>query len=221
MIERSQKLSMLGAAFKEAWAVIEAILPESKPLKLLNDHQTVIARITVAHMSSDYGALTQYAIADGLSQSQDCDLSLQQALLRVPQPTKVIAQVQLRTSQYDYKEGYIEILQVLIHELTLHCLPLTGYSEKILSQDKEVVLNWGSLVKKGDLSEQGQHTTMASGNNLYYPDIIGDASRYLKSIGKVADAIKLIECYHNDINHLRTTCGLDPIQFNKIEAHMI
>jgi hypothetical protein len=221
MIETNEQTSTLREGFEKAWAVIEAILPDSKPLRLLRDHTRVIVHITVAHMPSGYGALTEYAIADNLNQKQDCGLSLTQAFLRVPQPTKVIARVQLRTSQYEYKGGYIEILQILIHELAVHCLPLIEYSDKILGKDQQTVSSWGSLVQNGDLSGQRQHTEMANGNNLFYPDIIGDASRYLKSNGKAADAVKLIECYHNDVNHLRGTSGLETISFNPIAASMI
>jgi hypothetical protein len=60
---------VLGEAFNKAWAVITGILPDSKPLQLLNGHPTVIVRIiaSFANHAGNSFSVTTWTVVDQIS----------------------------------------------------------------------------------------------------------------------------------------------------------
>lgn len=196
----------LRAAWNDAWDIFKEVARENPSVRAILEEPTLQVHFNVGRFTGPEGALTSYHLTDGRN-TADCASDLRQALRTVPNPQTIRIEVTFRSSQYEYSGGYVEVLQLLAHEIALHCIPVLPYVARILGSDPLTVAHWPALAATGDLSERWQHKCFVIGSNLSYPDIIGDIERELRKRGKGADADTLLQFYENDRQGLERRVG--------------
>ena len=191
-------------------------------LTYIVDDPTIQVHVGFADLDGDVGANTEYMVKGG-NQWHVIGPNLRGTYAALNGPaSQVGSTIELNRRPGALTRGYLEVAQILAHELTLHAMAIETFRERILARDEELQNEWrDTVLPGGQLSQQNQHAAAAFNINANYEPLIDNMCAKLAE-NQAADQAKLLrKNYEDDILHLKVEYAKRELGPNYLQHHLL